>query len=166
MNFKTNGSDGPAKEKFRRWRSHAQLLTVDNDCVFWLLEMLFFVQTINALFVLFRLEMNAFYILVEIMRSESTALFIVLLNLVTARYSDFLFDYKFFSPSLHLPSDSEGSVLQVIGDKNLIMGSCHIAHDCTIGNNNIFANNTLFAGHVVVEVSNHFTMVAFSHQLG
>lgn len=42
---------------------------------------------------------------------------------------------------------------QVIGNGNLIMGSCHIAHDCKIGNNNIFANNTLLAGHVEVEVS-------------
>lgn len=33
------------------------------------------------------------------------------------------------------------------------MGSCHIAHDCKIGNNNSLANNTLLAGHVVVEVS-------------
>lgn len=33
------------------------------------------------------------------------------------------------------------------------MGSCHIAHDCKVGNNIIFANNTLLAGHVVVEVS-------------
>uniref|UniRef100_A0A0E0JNE5 UDP N-acetylglucosamine O-acyltransferase C-terminal domain-containing protein n=1 Tax=Oryza punctata TaxID=4537 RepID=A0A0E0JNE5_ORYPU len=41
----------------------------------------------------------------------------------------------------------------VIGDNNLIMGSCHIAHDCRIGSNNIFANNTLFAGHVVVEIA-------------
>lgn len=59
--------------------------------------MLFSVQTINAHFLLFRQEMNAFYILVEITRSESTALFTVLLNLVTARYSDFLFDYKIFT---------------------------------------------------------------------
>ena len=41
---------------------------------------------------------------------------------------------------------------QVIGDNNLIMGSCHIAHDCKIGDRNIFANNTLLAGHVIVEV--------------
>jgi UDP-N-acetylglucosamine acyltransferase len=39
------------------------------------------------------------------------------------------------------------------------MGSCHIAHDCKIGNSNIFANNTLLAGHVVVEVSNRFSVV-------
>lgn len=42
---------------------------------------------------------------------------------------------------------------QVIGDNNLIMGSCHIAHDCKVGHNNILANNTLLAGHVTVEVS-------------
>lgn len=36
------------------------------------------------------------------------------------------------------------------------MGSCHVAHDCKIGSNNIFANGTLLAGHVVVEVSNLF----------
>nr|XP_017240252.1 PREDICTED: probable acyl-[acyl-carrier-protein]--UDP-N-acetylglucosamine O-acyltransferase, mitochondrial isoform X2 [Daucus carota subsp. sativus] len=41
----------------------------------------------------------------------------------------------------------------IIGDDNLIMGSCHIAHDCKVGSNNIIANNTLLAGHVVVEVS-------------
>lgn len=44
---------------------------------------------------------------------------------------------------------------QVIGDNNLIMGSCHIAHDCKVGNSNIFANNSLLAGHVVVEVSDN-----------
>ena len=77
-----------------------------------------------------------------------------------------MFDYNSFHDAYGHLSDFEGSVLQVIGDNNLVMGSCHIAHDCKIGNNNIFANNTLFAGHVVVEVSNNFTMVAISHQLG
>lgn len=46
-----------------------------------------------------------------------------------------------------------GLYYQVIGDNNLVMGSCHIAHDCKVGSNNILANNTLLAGHVVVEVS-------------
>ncbi|KVH93958.1 Bacterial transferase hexapeptide repeat-containing protein, partial [Cynara cardunculus var. scolymus] len=41
---------------------------------------------------------------------------------------------------------------KVIGNNNLIMGSCHIAHDCKVGSNNIFANNTLLAGHVLVEI--------------
>jgi len=41
---------------------------------------------------------------------------------------------------------------QVIGDNNLIMGSCHIAHDCKLGNHNILANGTLIGGHVILEV--------------
>lgn len=47
---------------------------------------------------------------------------------------------------------SQYSHQQIIGTNNLIMGSCHIAHDCKMGNHNIFANNTLLAGHVNVEV--------------
>lgn len=54
---------------------------------------------------------------------------------------------------------------QVIGDNNLIMGSCHIAHDCKVGNNNIFANNTLLAGHVVVEVSHSICSTLLSQCL-
>ena len=44
-------------------------------------------------------------------------------------------------------------VVQVVGDNNLIMGSCHIAHDCKLGNQNILANGTLVGGHVIIEVS-------------
>lgn len=51
--------------------------------------------------------------------------------------------------SIHRSSKSTDKT--VIGSKNLIMGSCHIAHDCKVGSNNIFANTTLLAGHVVVE---------------
>lgn len=47
--------------------------------------------------------------------------------------------------------------VQVIGDNNLIMGSCHIAHDCKLGNHNILANGTLIGGHVMLEVS-HTTL--------
>ncbi len=42
--------------------------------------------------------------------------------------------------------------LQSIGDNNLIMGSCHIAHDCKLGNHNILANATLLGGHVILKV--------------
>lgn len=59
---------------------------------------------------------------------------------------------------MHLLTSLTSMNNQVIGDSNLIMGSCHIAHDCKIGNNNIFANNTLLAGHVIVEVSPSFTV--------
>ncbi|XP_020157082.1 probable acyl-[acyl-carrier-protein]--UDP-N-acetylglucosamine O-acyltransferase, mitochondrial [Aegilops tauschii subsp. strangulata] len=52
----------------------------------------------------------------------------------------------------------------VIGDNNLIMGSCHVAHDCKIGSNNIFANNTLFGGHVIVEDCTHTAGAVVVHQ--
>lgn len=38
----------------------------------------------------------------------------------------------------------------LIGNKNLFMGSSHIAHDCVIGNNCWFANSVAVAGHVVI----------------
>jgi len=44
-----------------------------------------------------------------------------------------------------------GGRLTKIGDGNLIMGYCHVAHDCVIGNKCVFANLTTFGGHVVVE---------------
>lgn len=39
----------------------------------------------------------------------------------------------------------------VIGNHNLFLAYCHIAHDCTVGNHVIFSNNGTLAGHVVVE---------------
>jgi len=38
----------------------------------------------------------------------------------------------------------------VIGDDNLIMAYCHIAHDCIIGSNTVMANAATLAGHVVI----------------
>jgi UDP-N-acetylglucosamine acyltransferase len=38
----------------------------------------------------------------------------------------------------------------VIGDNNYIMGYCHVAHDCRLGNGIIMANQCLLAGHVTV----------------
>lgn len=39
----------------------------------------------------------------------------------------------------------------VIGDQNLFMAYCHVAHDCVVGNRVIMANGSTLAGHVVVE---------------
>ncbi|XP_045788950.1 probable acyl-[acyl-carrier-protein]--UDP-N-acetylglucosamine O-acyltransferase, mitochondrial isoform X1 [Trifolium pratense] len=64
--------------------------------------------------------------------------------------------------SIHRSSKSTDRT--VIGDGNLIMGACHIAHDCKIGNNNIFANNTLLAGHVEVEDYVHTAGATVIHQ--
>ena len=41
----------------------------------------------------------------------------------------------------------------LIGDHNLIMAYCHIAHNCHLANNIVLANGTNLAGHVVVEES-------------
>jgi UDP-N-acetylglucosamine acyltransferase len=40
-----------------------------------------------------------------------------------------------------------------IGDDNWIMAYVHVAHDCTIGHQNVIANSVQLAGHV--EVGNH-----------
>ncbi|ONH97822.1 hypothetical protein PRUPE_7G212400 [Prunus persica] len=64
--------------------------------------------------------------------------------------------------SIHRSSKSSDTT--VIGNNNLIMGSCHIAHDCKIGNSIIFANNTLLAGHVVVEDYAHTAGAVVVHQ--
>jgi UDP-N-acetylglucosamine acyltransferase len=37
-----------------------------------------------------------------------------------------------------------------IGSDNWIMGYCHVAHDCVVGDNTTFANNATLAGHVTI----------------
>lgn len=41
--------------------------------------------------------------------------------------------------------------MTVIGDDNMIMTYCHVAHDCKLGNGIDMANNVTLAGHVTVE---------------
>ena len=48
----------------------------------------------------------------------------------------------------------------VIGDENLFMAFSHIAHDCSVGNQNVFANNSALAGHV--EVGNNVTLAGYT----
>jgi UDP-N-acetylglucosamine acyltransferase len=38
----------------------------------------------------------------------------------------------------------------IIGDDNLFMAYCHVAHDCVIGSRTVFANGASLAGHCVV----------------
>lgn len=45
----------------------------------------------------------------------------------------------------------DGHYETIIGSDNLFMASCHVAHDCIIGDNVVMANATALAGHVVVE---------------
>jgi len=49
------------------------------------------------------------------------------------------------------PGTTGGGMLTRIGDQNLLMMYCHIAHDCIVGNRNVIANGATLGGHVVVE---------------
>lgn len=48
------------------------------------------------------------------------------------------------------PGTVTGTSVTRVGDDNLFMVGCHVAHDCIVGNHAIFANNATIAGHVEV----------------
>ena len=50
--------------------------------------------------------------------------------------------------TVHRSLKESGATL--IGNENYLMVNVHVAHDCTIENNNIFVNGVLLGGHVVV----------------
>jgi UDP-N-acetylglucosamine acyltransferase len=47
------------------------------------------------------------------------------------------------------PGTKEGTET-LLGDDNLLMAYCHVAHDCVIGNHTILANAATLAGHVFI----------------
>jgi UDP-N-acetylglucosamine acyltransferase len=49
------------------------------------------------------------------------------------------------------PGTAGGGMVTRVGDHNLLMMHCHIAHDCLIGSHNIIANGATLGGHVVVQ---------------
>jgi UDP-N-acetylglucosamine acyltransferase len=49
------------------------------------------------------------------------------------------------------PGTRGGGMVTRVGDQNLLMMYCHIAHDCIVGNRNVIANGATLGGHVVVE---------------
>jgi len=49
------------------------------------------------------------------------------------------------------PGTAGGGMVTRVGDHNLLMMHCHIAHDCLLGSHNIIANGATLGGHVVVE---------------
>jgi len=49
------------------------------------------------------------------------------------------------------PGTAGGGMVTRVGDRNLLMMYCHIAHDCIIGNHNVIANGATLGGHVVIE---------------
>ena len=52
--------------------------------------------------------------------------------------------------TIHRSTTSDIGVT-MIGDHNLIMAYCHVAHNCKLGNNVIMSNAATLAGHVNVE---------------
>jgi len=60
----------------------------------------------------------------------------------------------------------EGGGLTKIGDNNLIMAYCHVAHDCQLGDKIIMSNAATLAGHVIVEDCAVIGGLAGVHQFG
>ncbi len=48
------------------------------------------------------------------------------------------------------PGTLHGGSVTKIGNNNLLMVYCHVAHDCHIGNNIVLANNVQVGGHVSI----------------
>ena len=51
------------------------------------------------------------------------------------------------------PGTSAGGTITRLGNYNLLMVYCHVAHDCNIGDNIVLANNVQVGGHVTIEDS-------------
>ena len=49
------------------------------------------------------------------------------------------------------PGTLAGGTITRIGNNNLLMVYCHVAHDCDFGNNIVLANNVQVGGHVTIE---------------
>jgi len=49
------------------------------------------------------------------------------------------------------PGTLQGGGITSIGDNNLFMVYCHVAHDCNISSNVVLANNVQVGGHVTIQ---------------
>ena len=49
------------------------------------------------------------------------------------------------------PGTTQGGTITKIGNNNLFMVYCHVAHDCNIKNNVVLANNVQVGGHVTIQ---------------
>jgi UDP-N-acetylglucosamine acyltransferase len=57
-----------------------------------------------------------------------------------------------------------GGMVTRIGNGNLIMAYCHVAHDCVLGDRVILANGATMAGHVTMEDNSFLAGYAGVHQ--
>ena len=67
-------------------------------------------------------------------------------------------DRSVFREYVTVHAATGGGDLTVLGNDNLILAYCHIAHDCRLGNHIIMSSYAGLAGHVVVE--DHVTIGA------
>ena len=49
------------------------------------------------------------------------------------------------------PGTEQGGGITNIGNNNLLMVYCHVAHDCNLSNNIVLANNVQVGGHVFIQ---------------
>lgn len=49
------------------------------------------------------------------------------------------------------PGTASGGMVTRVGNRNLLMMYCHIAHDCLVGDHNVIANGATLGGHVTIE---------------
>jgi UDP-N-acetylglucosamine acyltransferase len=49
------------------------------------------------------------------------------------------------------PGTAGGGMVTRVGDRDLLMMHCHIAHDCVVGDHNVIANGATLGGHVAIE---------------
>ena len=49
------------------------------------------------------------------------------------------------------PGTEQGGGITKIGNNNLFMVYCHVAHDCNVSNNIVLANNVQVGGHVLIQ---------------
>jgi UDP-N-acetylglucosamine acyltransferase len=49
------------------------------------------------------------------------------------------------------PGTTGGGMLTRVGNDNLLMMYCHIAHDCILGDRNVIANGATLGGHVTIQ---------------
>lgn len=59
-----------------------------------------------------------------------------------------------------------GGGVTTVGDDNMLLASCHVAHDCEVGSRIVLANGVLLAGHVRVEDDCIMSGSSAIHQFG
>lgn len=69
-----------------------------------------------------------------------------------------------FREYVTIHTGTAAEAMTVIGEDNVLLAHCHIAHDCVIGSHIIASNNTVIAGHCIVEDHVVFGGVSGVHQ--